>query len=212
MHHDLTAVKIYIRSASGRSARQSADACGGLGHGVSSNAASFTLAAYNPNGDNANDTGIPLVVSRTGVTEVTVGPSHGMLSTYSSYRQAPFPELSLVKNALLPRNGAANIGYSTDLSVASGAELEFEFSNSASELPPPAPIYCIVQNFSPAGLADTAMLAVNGAISHFSLCQSLVAMPEGASPLINVVYNATEDNDGLYVYSTCYSVVIHVVY
>ena len=45
------------------------DWCAGLGGDIIDlNLANFTLAAWNPNGNNVNDTGNPLVLSATGTT------------------------------------------------------------------------------------------------------------------------------------------------
>ena len=44
------------------------DWCAGLGGDTIDSLANFTLAAWNPTGNNANDTGNPLVLSTTGAT------------------------------------------------------------------------------------------------------------------------------------------------
>lgn len=44
------------------------DWCAGLGGDTIDNLGNFTLAAWNPSGNNANDTGNPLVLSITGAT------------------------------------------------------------------------------------------------------------------------------------------------
>ena len=48
------------------SKRAMAPSCNGLGGGVFDTADNFTLAAYFTNGNNANDTGLPLVLGQAG--------------------------------------------------------------------------------------------------------------------------------------------------
>lgn len=71
---------------------------------------------------------------------------------------------------------------------------------------PPYQVYCAVMNDDPAQ-GRYPLLPVNGDTDSLSLC------PSGsyAGEQVNVIYQATADNYGAYLYDECVSVKLHIV-
>lgn len=146
--------------------------------------------------------------------------------TYASYPYNDWPNFSLVNGALIPNSGSSSSAAAADSNVTAGNEPGFIVADPEN-LPQAAEIYCGVVRclFVSASLrtwsnisvhqADTdpnqgsryPLLAVNDNTDSFSLCMS----GSGARAQNNVVYLPSSDNSGVYDYSSCYPVHLHMV-
>ncbi|KAH9895827.1 hypothetical protein C8Q73DRAFT_453470 [Cubamyces lactineus] len=172
--------------------------CNGLGAGAFDEVPSFTLAAYNATGPNANSTGAPLVLGTAGAID---GAEFWHFITEASWPYAnTYTSISLVNGTLIPNGEGTTPAQAT--TVDAGNSLEFVARNSA-EPSKGAQIYCAVADTDPAGHGTGhPFLAVNGDTDSFSLCQSTFE---------NVVWYKAAPNRG-YDYDSCYPVKVQLIY
>ncbi|KAJ3490100.1 hypothetical protein NLI96_g1686 [Meripilus lineatus] len=171
--------------------------CVGLGGGAFDNISSFTLAAYNKTLPNANSTGAPLVLGQAGAI---VGASFKVLSTYASYPYDDYPGLTMVNGGIV--RGDSLVGTNITAGRFPG------FILTGIDLPPPAQIYCgLASTSAHGGGTGFPKLAAFGDTESWSLC------PNGNGPFkqVNVVYKATPDNFGSYIYDQCYAVDLQII-
>ncbi|KZT63555.1 hypothetical protein DAEQUDRAFT_680177 [Daedalea quercina L-15889] len=160
----------------------------------------FTLAALNTTLANANSTGAPLVPGQNGATD---GAEYEVLSTWATYPYLDFPTMSLVDGVLTPNS--ANGVPSYDMQAIEGQPLQF-FTTSESSSGPSAQIYCAIVDTDP-DFQGLPLLAVNGEADNFALCMS----GDESYAQNNVVWRPTADNNGMYLYETCYNVTLQLV-
>ncbi|GBE78920.1 hypothetical protein BKA93DRAFT_829460 [Sparassis latifolia] len=198
----LLTLSVYAVALPVLQVRQSSGSwCANLGGGAFDTARNFTLSAFNATTPDSG--GAQLVLGQAGSTE---GKEFGVLSTFASYPYNQFPSFSLNSGALLPNYEESGM-YSSDLSVAAGSPPTFEYSTQSQDLDPSAQIYCAVADTDPNGGSMYPMLAVNEQTDGFSLCLT----GDGANAQNNVVFQPTADNNGEYVYSSCYPVFVRLL-
>ncbi|KAJ8497070.1 hypothetical protein ONZ51_g728 [Trametes cubensis] len=157
--------------------------CDGLGSGAFDTSSSFTLAAYNTTGPNANSTGAP--------------PRDGQRRrTAASWPDAlVYPTASLANGTLI-LSGTGDALPAQAVAVQEGDSLVFSASDSANPSAG-AQDYCAVQPES--GLP---LLAVYGDTDSFSLCQLAWE---------NVVFYKAAPDQG-YDFDSCYPVKLQIVF
>ncbi|KAH8105391.1 hypothetical protein BXZ70DRAFT_1004894 [Cristinia sonorae] len=170
--------------------------CKNFGGGGFDVAFNFSLSAFNSTLDLEGE---PLVFGQAGAVD---GAEFKVFSTFASFPFNDFPTLSLNQGILKPDGdvSASNSG------VADGTEPTFVFTTL--DLPPPAQIWCGVASTSAhGGGTGNPQLAVNGDVDSFSLCRT------GDQPTaqVNVVYKATADNFGAYIFDSCFPVKLEMV-
>ncbi|KAH9916542.1 uncharacterized protein B0H18DRAFT_1124179 [Fomitopsis serialis] len=173
--------------------------CEGLGITYDT-ASNFTLAALNTTLANANSTGAPLVAGQNGATD---GAEFEVLSTWATYPYLDFPTMSLDSGVLIPNS--ANGVPSYDMAASAGQPLQF-FTTSQSPSGRVAQIYCAIVDTDP-DFEGPPTLAVNGDADGFALCMN----GDGPYAQNNVVWRPTADNNGAYLYETCYNVTLQIV-
>ncbi|CAL1702372.1 unnamed protein product [Somion occarium] len=169
--------------------------CDGLGAGAFSIAHNFTLAAYNATVSTAEPVGIPLVLGQIGAI---AGAELKVLSPYSSYPHDDFSTFFLMNGALFSKRETGLTALNSY--VSDGREPNFIVSTF--EAPDPARNYCALANISPHGTnPNYPILAVNGDINGFSLCDSRHAGID-----TTVVYKPKSSDNSLYNVESCYPV------
>ncbi|KAI0329508.1 hypothetical protein GY45DRAFT_1324954 [Cubamyces sp. BRFM 1775] len=167
--------------------------CDGLGSGAFDTSSSFTLAAYNTTGPNANSTGAPLVLGTAGVVQQTQIWHFITEESWGSY-PITYPTVSLQNGTLILHSDGATPTQAT--TVDAGNSLEFVARTSADPSAG-AQIYCAVQ-----GDAGLPLLAVNNDADSFSLCQTTFE---------NVVYYKAAPDRG-YDFDSCYPVKLQILF
>ncbi|KAH9895738.1 hypothetical protein C8Q73DRAFT_644250 [Cubamyces lactineus] len=163
--------------------------CDGLGGGAFDTSSSFTLAAYNTAGANANSTGAPLVLGTAGSFQQT------QIWHFISWGSYPitYPTVSLENGTLILHSDGATPTQAT--TVDAGNSLEFVARTTANPLAG-AQIYCAV------GDSGLPLLAVNNDADSFSLCQTTFE---------NVVYYKAAPDRG-YDFDSCYPVKLQILF
>lgn len=125
------------------------------------------------------------------------------MQTWATYPYLDFPTMSLNSGVLTPNS--ANGVPSYDMQAIEGQPLQF-FTTSQSQSSDPAQIYCAIIDTDP-DFQGPPTLAVNGESDNFALCMN----GDGPYAQNNVVWRATSDNNGLYLYETCYNVTLKLI-
>ncbi|KAH9895929.1 hypothetical protein C8Q73DRAFT_643841 [Cubamyces lactineus] len=170
--------------------------CDGLGSGAFDTSSSFTLAAYNTTGPNANSTGAPIVMGSDGAY---VKAQFWHFITAASWPEAlVYPTVSLANGTLI-LSGTGDALPAQAVAVQEGDSLVFSASDSANPLAG-AQDYCAVSSQQPdSGLP---LLAVYGDTNSFSLCQMAWENV--------VIYKAAPDQG--YDFDSCYPVKLQIVF
>ncbi|KAF8576279.1 hypothetical protein K439DRAFT_1622982 [Ramaria rubella] len=199
----LTAAFAPASSNAAATPRQLSNPCEAhFGGGGFNTLPSFTLAALNRTLLNANTTGAPLVLGQAGATG---GAEFEVFSTWASFQFNQWPTLSLTNGVLTANMDPPNTRTPTVSTGASnGSEIVFV---TTAHPPAPVPVFCGVADTDPEGGSPFAALAVNDDTDLFSLC--LTSTSPGAQN--NVVYNATADTFGAYIFESCYPVTLQII-
>ena len=111
--------------------------------------------------------------------------------------------MSLNSGVLTPNS--ANGVPSYDMQATEGHPLQF-YTTSQSQSGDPAQIYCAIVDTDP-DFEGPPTLAVNGDPNSFALCMN----GDGPYAQNNVVWRPTSDNNGMYLYETCYNVTLKLI-
>ncbi|TFY67995.1 hypothetical protein EVJ58_g1291 [Rhodofomes roseus] len=133
----------------------------------------------------------------------TTLPNANSTGTWATYPYLDFPTMSLNAGALVPNS--ANGVPSYDMTAVAGQPLQF-FTTSESPSGEAAQIYCAIVDTDP-DFEGPPTLAVNGDADNFALCMN----GDGPYAQNNVVWRPTSDNNGMYLYETCYNVTLQIV-
>ncbi|KAF8576278.1 hypothetical protein K439DRAFT_677543 [Ramaria rubella] len=166
--------------------------------------ANFTLAALNTTLPNANNTGAPLVLGPGGAIE---SEELEFLTTWATWQFNQWPSLTLTKGGLTANQDPPQSTVPTSSGGPSNGS-EIFFVTTSLNPPTPAPVFCGLANTDPeGGSSPYPQLAVYGHADLFSLCLTST-LPDAFN---SVIYNATADNFGTYVFESCYPVTLMMV-
>ncbi|KAK7680810.1 hypothetical protein QCA50_016120 [Cerrena zonata] len=174
--------------------------CSNLGAGAFDIVTNFTLAAFNVDQPNANNTGIPLVLGQAGAID---GAEFKILSTFASFPFNDYPSLSMQAGAIFAHSPSGNTAVNSDVT---GAGEKPGFIQTTPE-PQPPQIYCAVASTDPhGGGTGFPVLAVLGDTDSFSLC------PAGnfTGAQTSVVYKP-EVNATSYIFDQCVPVHLQII-